>query len=72
MTTLLADIATLCLNEVTLPGLSDDILTTITKPTPLQSKILAALNVDPTAGVSIRHHGLTCPDSQRIGYALGQ
>ena len=57
MTTLLADIATLCLNEVTLPGLSDDILTTITKPTPLQSKILAALNVDPTAGVSIRMTG---------------
>ena len=57
MTTLLADLATLCLNEVTLPGLSDDILTTTTKPTPLQSKILAALNVDPTAGVSIRMTG---------------
>ena len=57
MTTLLADLATLCLNEVTLPGFSDDILTTTTKPTPLQSKILAALNVDPTAGVSIRMTG---------------
>ena len=57
MTTLLADLATLCLNEVTLPGLSDDILTTTTKPTPLQSKILAALNVDPNAGVSIRMTG---------------
>ena len=57
MTTLLADLATLCLNEVTLSGLSDDILTTTTKPTPLQSKILAALNVDPNAGVSIRMAG---------------
>ena len=57
MTTLLADLATLCLNEVTLPGVSDDILTTVTKPTPLQSKILAALNVDPNAGVSIRMTG---------------
>ena len=72
MTTLLANLTTLCLNEATLPGLSDDILTTITKPTSLQSRILAALNVDPTTDVSIRHHGLTCPDSQRIGYALGQ
>ena len=57
LTTLLADLATLCLNEVTLPGLSDDILTTVTKPTPLQNRILAALNVDPTAGVSIRMAG---------------
>ena len=54
MTALLADLTTLCLNEVTLLGLSDDILTTTTKPTSLQSRILAALNVDPTAGVSIR------------------
>ena len=53
MTALLADLTTLYLNEVTLLGLSDDILTTTTKPTSLQSRILAALNVDPTASVSI-------------------
>ena len=57
MTTLLADLATLCLNEVTLPGLSDNILTTTIKSTPLQSKILATLNVDSNAGVSIRMTG---------------
>ena len=57
MSTLLADLATLCLNEVTLLGISDDILTTTTKPTPLHSKILAALNVDPTTGVSMRMTG---------------
>ena len=57
MTTLLADLTTLCLNEVTLPGPSDDILTTTTKPTSLQNRILATLNVDPTTGVSIRMTG---------------
>ena len=57
MTTLLADLTTLCLNEVTLPGLSDDILTATTKPTSLQSRFLAALNVGPTTGVSMRMTG---------------
>ena len=39
MTTLLSDLDTLCLHEVTLPGLPEDRLTTTTQPTPLQKKM---------------------------------
>ena len=45
--TLLDDLATLTLNEVTLPGNPDDAFPMVSQPTPLQAKAFELLEIDP-------------------------
>ena len=47
MKTLLADLATLTLNQVTLPAYPDQGFPMIAQPTPLQRKAFALLEIDP-------------------------
>ena len=47
MKTLLADLATLTLNQVTLPADPDQGFPMIAQPTPLQRKAFALLEIDP-------------------------
>ncbi len=50
--TLLADLATLTLNQVTLPDAPDHPFPMFAKPTPLQQKAFDLLGVDPTRFVA--------------------
>ncbi len=50
--TLLADLATLILNQVTLPDAPDHPFPMFAKPTPLQKKAFDLLSVDPTRFVA--------------------
>ncbi len=52
-TALLADLGTLTLNEVTLPGRSDCALPLLTKPTRLQSRAFELLDIDPARDVAM-------------------
>ena len=45
--TLLDDLATVTLNEVTLPGNPEDAFPMISQPTPLQAKAFELLEIDP-------------------------
>ena len=49
MTTLLADLATMTLNKVSLPGRPDSAFHTVAKPTPVQAKAFELLEVKPEA-----------------------
>ncbi len=51
--TLLADLATLTLNEVTLPASPDHAFPLLAKPTPLQERALELLDIDPNAAVAM-------------------
>ena len=53
MTTLLADLATLTLNEVTLPGSPDHAFPLMAKPTELQCRAFELLDIDPAKDGSI-------------------
>ena len=57
VTTLLNDLATVTLNEVTLPGHPDSAFPLVTKSTPLQAKAFALLKIDPQAAVAINRTG---------------
>ena len=57
VTTLLYDLATVTLNEVTLPGHPDSAFPLVTKSTPLQAKVFALLKIDPEAAVAINMTG---------------
>ena len=52
-TTLLADLATLTLNEVTLPGSPDHAFPLMAKPTELQSRAFELLDIDPAKDVAM-------------------
>ena len=58
VTTLLNDLATVTLNEVTLPGHPDSAFPLVTKSTPLQAKVFGLLQIDPEAAVAINRAGL--------------
>ena len=51
--TLLDDLATLTLNEVTLPASPDHAVPMLAKPTRLQERAFGLLNVDPAKGVAM-------------------
>ena len=53
MTTLLADLATLTLNEVTLPGSPDHAFPLMAKPTELQGRAFELLDIDPAKDVAM-------------------
>ena len=53
MKTLLADLATLTLNEVTLPASPDHAFTMVAQPTPLQERAFELLEVDPPRNVAM-------------------
>ena len=57
VTTLLNDLATVTLNEVTLPGHPDSAFPLVTKSTPLQVKAFGLLKIDPEAAVAINRAG---------------
>ena len=57
LTTLLQDLATVTLNQVTLPGHPNSAFTLVTKATPLQTKLFRMLKIDPTSGVAINRAG---------------
>ena len=52
-TTLLADLATLTLNEVTLPGSPEHAFPLMAKPTELQSRVFDLLEIDPAKDVAM-------------------
>ena len=52
-TTLLSDLATLTLNEVTLPGSPDHAFPLMAKPTELQSRAFELLDIDPAKDVAM-------------------
>ena len=52
-TTLLADLATLTVNEVTLPASPDHAFPMLAKPTPLQRRALELLKIDPAKNVAM-------------------
>lgn len=47
MTLLLADLATLTLNEVTLPASPEHAVSLMTKPTEMQCRVFSLLEIDP-------------------------
>ena len=51
------DLATVTLNEVTLPGHPDSAFPLVTKSTPLQAKAFGLLKIDPEAAVAINRAG---------------
>ena len=51
--TLLADLATLTMNEVTLPGSPDHAFPLMAKPTELQSRAFELLDIDPAKDVAM-------------------
>ena len=53
VTTLLNDLATVTLNQVTLPGHPDSAFTLVTKATPLQAKVFGLLQIDPMSVVAM-------------------
>ena len=53
LTMLLANLATLTLDEVTLPGSPDHALPLLTMPTELQHRALDLLEIDPTRDVAM-------------------
>ena len=55
--TLLDDLATLTLNEVTLPGNPDDAFPMVSQPTPLQAKAFELLEIDPSKFVASTRAG---------------
>ena len=57
VTTLLHDLATLTLNQVTLPGHPNSAFTLVTQTTPLQATVFGMLNIDPASGVAINKAG---------------
>ena len=57
LTTLLQDLATVTLNQVTLPGNPDSAFTLVTQATPLQAKVFRMLKIDPEKGVAINKTG---------------
>ena len=57
LTTLLQDLATVTLNQVTLPGHPNSAFTLVTEPTPLQAKVFQMLKIDPQSGVAINKAG---------------
>ena len=57
VTTLLHDLATVTLNQVTLPGHPDSAFSLVTKTTPLQAKLFRMLKIDPESGVAINRAG---------------
>ena len=57
LTTLLQDLATVTLNQVTLPGHPNRAFTLVTKATPLQTKLFRMLKIDPKSGVAINRAG---------------
>ncbi|MCY3877440.1 MAG: hypothetical protein OXF88_24515, partial [Rhodobacteraceae bacterium] len=52
LTTLLADLATLSLNEATVPSNPDHHFPVFTQPTPLQSRALKLLEIEPAKFLS--------------------
>ena len=57
LTTLLHDLATVTLNQVTLPGYPDSAFTLVTQATPLQAKVFRMLKIDPEKDVAINKTG---------------
>ncbi len=57
LTTLLHDLATVTLNQVTLPGYPDSAFTLVTQATPLQAKVFRMLKIDAEKGVAINKTG---------------
>ena len=57
LTTLLQDLATVTLNQVTLPGHPNRAFSLVTKATPLQAKLFRMLKIDPKSGVAINRAG---------------
>ena len=57
LTTLLQDLATVTLNQVTLPGHPNSAFSLVTKATPLQAKVFRMLKIDPKSGVAINRAG---------------
>lgn len=53
MTTLLADLATLTVNEVTLPASPQHAVSLMTKPTELQRRVFKLLDIDPAQNVAM-------------------
>ena len=53
LTTLLQDLATVTLNQVTLPAQPNSAFTLVTQATPLQAKVFRMLNIHPEKGVAI-------------------
>ncbi len=56
-TTLLADLATLTLNEVTLPGSPDNAFPLLATPTELQGRAFELLEIDPAKDVAMQVTG---------------
>ena len=57
LTTLLHDLATVTLNQVTLPGHPNSAFTLVAQSTPLQAKEFRMLKIDPQSGVAINKAG---------------
>ena len=57
LTTLLQDLATVTLNQVTLSGHPSRAFSLVTKATPLQTKLFRMLKIDPKSGVAINRAG---------------
>ena len=57
VTTLLQDLATVTLNQVTLPGHPNSAFNLVTHATPLQAKVFPMLTIDPDKGVAINKTG---------------
>ena len=57
LTTLLQDLATVTLNQVTLPGHPNSAFTLVTQATSLQDRVFRMLKIDPKKGVAINKTG---------------
>lgn len=57
LTTLLQDLATVTLNQVTVPAQPNSAFTLVTQSTPLQAKVFRMLSIHPEKGVAINRTG---------------